>query len=91
MSSAQKAISAVDPALPSGAKEVSGKAYSYAEANMKAAFDLAQKLVRAKDAQEALPLQTDFVKAQVGAVQEQASELNATIQKAITGKPGDIS
>ena len=58
---------------------------------MKAAFDLAQKLVRAKDAQEALQLQTDFVKAQMEAVQKQASELNAAMQKAITGKSFDIS
>ena len=58
---------------------------------MKAAFDLAQKLVRAKDAQEALQLQTDFMKAQMEAVQRQASELNAAMQKAITGKSFDIS
>ena len=88
---AQKAISSVDATLPVAAKEGSGKAYSYAEASMKATFDLAQKLIRAKDAQEALQLQTDFMKAQMEAVQRQASELNAAMQKAITGKSFDIS
>ena len=45
---------------------------------MKAAFDLAQKLVRANDAQEALPLQTDFVKAQVGPFKSR--QANSTLQ-----------
>ena len=88
---AQKAVSSVEPALPSVAKEVSGKAFCYSETNIRAAFDLAQKLVRAKDPQEVLQLQGEFVKAQTAILQEQAKELGAAVQKAMTGKPYDIS
>jgi phasin len=88
---AQKAISSVEPVLPGGAKEVSGKTFSYSQANIKAAFDLAQKLVHAKDAQEFVQLQTDFVKAQAETIQEQAKELGIAVQKAMTSNPRDIS
>jgi phasin len=88
-SAAQNALTSIDvPALPlqSGAKEVSVKALSHAETNVKAAFDLAQKLVHAKDAEEVLRLQSDFVKSQFEAIQEQTKELGAAIQKAATIK-----
>jgi phasin len=86
---AQKAIASVDTsALPFsvGAKDVGVTALSYAEANVKAAFDLAQKLVQAKDVQEVLQLQGEFVKNQFAAIQEQTKELGAVIQKAATPK-----
>ena len=41
-------------ALQSTAKDVSAKALSFTEANLKAAFDHAQKLIQAKDPQEIL-------------------------------------
>ena len=50
---------------------------SFAESNVKAALDLAQKLVHAKDVQEVLALQSDYVRAQMAAIQEQARELGA--------------
>jgi len=87
---ARKVASSIEPALPSGAKEASGKAFSYSEANAKAAFDLAQKLIHAKDAQEFLQLQSDFAKAQIETLQEQAKELSAAVQKAMTGKSPEI-
>ena len=54
-------------------------------------FDFAQKLVHAKDAQEFLQLQSDFAKAQIETLQQQAKELSAAVQKAMTGKPSEIS
>ena len=87
----RKMVSSVEETLPSGAKEVSAKAFSYSEANIKAACDLAQKLVAAKDAQEFLQLQSDFAKAQIETLQEQAKELSAAVQKAMTGKSPEIS
>ena len=86
---ARKVVSSIE--LPSGAKEVSGKTFSYSEANIKAACDLAQKLVHAKDAQEFMQLQSDYAKAQIETLQEQAKELSAAIQKAMTGKSSEIS
>lgn len=88
--SAQKAINSVETTtstFQSGAKDVVVKAFGYAEANVNAAFDLAQKLVQAKDPQEVLRLQAEFLKAQVEAVQEQAKELGSVLQKATTNKP----
>lgn len=69
-----------------GAKDVSSKALGYAEANVNAAFELARKLLHAKDPQEVLSLQTEFVKSQVESIQAQAKELGAALQKATTGK-----
>ncbi len=68
---AQKAIGSVDTTTATfhvGAKDVSAKALGYAEANVNAAFDLAQKLLRAKDPQEVLQLQAEYVKSQVEAI-----------------------
>jgi phasin len=86
---AQKAIGSVDTTTATfhvGAKDVSAKALGYAEANVNAAFDLAQKLLRAKDPQEVLQLQAEYVKSQVEAIQSQAKDLGAALQKAATGK-----
>ena len=86
---AQKAISSMDAsAVPfsEGAKDLSIKALSYAEANVKASFDLAQKLVQAKDAQEVMQLQSEFMKSQFDSFQEQAKEFGAFFQKAASPK-----
>jgi phasin len=86
---AQKAIASIDTsAVPfsDGAKDVGATALTFAEANVKAAFDLAQKLVQAKDVQEVLQLQSDFLKTQFDSFQEQAKELGAIFQKAATPK-----
>jgi phasin len=71
-------------ALQSSAKEASAKALSFAEANMKAAFDHAQKLMQAKNPQEFLAHQSEYVKAQLAAMQEHAKEIGSAILKAVT-------
>src|SRR5271157_2848462 len=48
-----------------GAKSVTAHVLSYTEQNVNAAFDLAQKLLRAKDPQEAFALQSEYLKAQL--------------------------
>lgn len=85
---AQKAVSAAEatPFAMPGVKEVGAKAVSYAEANMKAAFDHAQKLVHAKDLQEVLQIQNEYLKAQISSLQDQAKEFGAAVQKAVTPK-----
>jgi len=57
-------------ALQSSAKDVSAKALSFTEANLKAAFDHAQKLIQAKDPQEILAHQSEYVKKQLAAMEE---------------------
>ncbi|HPG03256.1 MAG: phasin [Hyphomicrobiales bacterium] len=85
---AQKAVSAAEatPFAVPGVKEVGAKAVAYAEANVKAAFDHAQKLVNAKDVQEVLRLQNEYLKAQLTTLQDQAKEFGAAVQKAVTPK-----
>lgn len=68
-----------------GLRDASQKAVSYAENNVKAAFDLAEKLCQAKDFQEVVALQTEFVKSQMGAFQAQAREFGETVQNAAKG------
>jgi len=71
-----------------GAKTVSAHVLSYTERNVNAAFDLAQKLVRAKDPQEALALQSEYMKTQLAVLEEQAKELGSIFQKSLTTPPG---
>ena len=79
----QKATDAAEM-LPTSAKNAMTKAMSFAENNVNAAFDLAQKLVRAKDVNEVLALQSEFAKSQMAAMQTQAKELGAVAQDVIT-------
>ncbi|ACK51275.1 phasin [Methylocella silvestris BL2] len=78
---AQKATGSAE-ALPSSAKEAVTKAMSFAESNVNAAFDLAQKLLHAKDVQEVFSLQSEFAKSQLQAIQNQAKELGESAQAA---------
>ena len=71
-------------ALQSNAKDVSAKALSFTEANLKAAFDHAQKLIQAKDPQEILAHQSEYVKKQLAAMEEHAKELGTAVLKAVT-------
>ena len=57
--------------IPNPTTEISKQTLSFTEKNMKAAFDHARRLVHAKDAQEALQIQTEFLKGQFAAATEQ--------------------
>ena len=64
--------------VPNPTTEISKKALSFTEQNMKTAFDHARKLLHAKDFQEAVKLQTEFVKAQYAAATEQLKQLGGS-------------
>jgi phasin len=83
---AQRATSAAGEAAktPEGAKSVGAQVLSYTERNVNAAFDLAQKLVKAKDPQEAMALQSEYLKTQLAVLQEQAKEFGSVLQKSLT-------
>ena len=68
-------------ALQSRAKDVSAKALSFTEANLK---DHAQKLIQAKDPQEILAHQSEYVKKQLAAMEEHAKELGTAVLKIVT-------
>ena len=82
---AQKAAGTLEGAtstMNSGARDVGTKVMGFAEANVKAAFDHAQRVVKAKDMQEVMQLQSEYVKAQIATMTEQAKEIGSTVQKA---------
>lgn len=89
MGAAQKAVGQADgttSSLHANAKSVTEKAMTYAQDNVSAAFDLAQKLVKAKDFNEFLALQSEFAKSQMAAIQAQAKELGEAVQKTMKPK-----
>ncbi len=62
------------------AAEFTKKAIAQAETNVTAAFEHAQKLVRAKDPQEVMQIQQEFLKNQLAQVQAQIKDLGSTMQ-----------
>ena len=89
ISAAQKTADAMTNAgenVRTSAKTVSAQTLGYAEQNVNAAFDFAAKLVQVKDPQEAFALQAEFLKTQIGQLQEQAKEIGAVIQSHATPK-----
>jgi phasin len=86
MDQAQKAVAAVEShaqSVHTNTKDLNSKAFSFAEQNVAASFDFAQKLTRAKDVNEIVRLQTEFMQAQMRAIGEQAKELGASATKAM--------
>ena len=69
------AVEASAEAAQSGAREINRKAIGFAETNVNAAFDFAQRLVRAKDPKEIVQLQQEFLKQQVEQMSGQMKEL----------------
>jgi phasin len=61
--------------VPSPTVDVSKKVLSLAEHNMKSAFDHARKLVHATDLQEAMQIQSDFLKHQFTNAGEQIKQI----------------
>ena len=87
VAAAQKASAQSEAAAESmaaSAKEVGSKAIGFAEANVKAAFDLAEKLIHAKDPKEILAIQSEYLKTQVAAAQEQAKTIGEAVKKVVT-------
>lgn len=85
---AQEAVSTFEGrvhATQAGTKDVSRKAMSYAEQNVAIAFDFAQKLVHAKDVQDLIRLQTEYVQAQIRALSDQAKDLGEIASKTAMG------
>ena len=85
MGAAQKAAGQADEtatSVQSNAKAVGTKAITFAEENIRSAFDHAQRLVRAKDVQEVLSLQSEYLRTQMTTIQDQAKQLGSSIQGA---------
>jgi phasin len=92
MTATQKTVSNLETqtaAMQAGARDVTQKAVGFAEKNVAASFEFAQRLVRAKDAQEVMALQAEYMKNQMQALNEQARELGQTAAtSAAKARPG---
>jgi phasin len=67
----------------SGATEIAQKSMSYAEQNVAATFDFAQKLMRAKDAAEVMGLQSEYLSRQMQVLSSQAQDLGQSAAKIV--------
>lgn len=84
MTAATQAASTADKQVAgarAGAKEVGELAVRFAERNVASSFEFAQQLLRAKDFEEVMALQSDFVKRQMAALSDQAKELTKEAAK----------
>ena len=84
LTAAQKAATTLETqanTAQAGAKDVREKVMGFAEENINNSFEFAQRLVRAKDIQEVMALQQEFLKSQMQAMQAQAKDLGATATK----------
>jgi phasin len=86
---AQDVVTKSSDVLANGARELNEKAVKYTEANLQAQFELAQRLVNAKDLKEALDIQSQFARQQMETFAHQAQELTRLVaQSAQKVSPG---
>jgi phasin len=81
MQAAQEAVSTFEERIKAsqvGAQGMSKKAMNFAERNVITAFEFAQKVVQAKDIQELVRMQTEFVQTQMQVLSEQIKDLGET-------------
>jgi phasin family protein len=64
--------------------DLSNKVKGYIEQNIAAVMEHAQKLMRAKDLQDVLKIQTEFMQAQLSSLSEQAKDITETTAKTAT-------
>lgn len=85
ISAAQQAVNDMEgraSMAQANAKNVGEQAMTFAQSNIMASFELAQKLVRAKDVEEIMKLQSEYVKSQIQTLNEQAKQLGESATKA---------
>jgi phasin len=82
---AQQTTSSIEErneAVRSSVRDISSKAISFAQQNMTASLDYAEKLLRATDLSEVMRLHTEYVQTQMKALTEQASEIGQSMGRA---------
>jgi phasin len=62
-------------------QEIAQKSMTYAEQNVAATFDFAQKLMRAKDATELMGLQSEYLSRQMQTISAQVQDLGQSAAK----------
>ena len=78
ISAAHRTVSTLEGQAASARQDVQDlgeKAVSFAEQNIASSFEFAQSVVRAKNAEEMLKLQSDYIRSQIQTLTDQAKEL----------------
>src|SRR5215207_5742460 len=70
--------------VQAGAKDMAQRTLSLAEQNIRTSLDYAERLVRAKDLQEAAQIQSEFVRTQAESMQAQMKEFGSAAQSAMS-------
>ncbi|HUI13634.1 MAG TPA: phasin family protein [Xanthobacteraceae bacterium] len=70
-------------AVQSGATEIAHKSMTYAEQNVRASFEFAQKLMQAKDTAELMRLQSEYLSRQMQALSSQVQDLGQSAAKIV--------
>jgi phasin len=68
--------------MPGGGTEISKQALNFTEQNMRAAFEHARKLVHANDLQEAMRIQSEFLRSQFTSAGEHMREITGQVMSA---------
>jgi len=68
--------------VPGGGSEISKQALTFTEQNMKAAFEHARKLFHASDLQEAMRIQSEFLRTQFTSAGEHMREITGQVMSA---------
>ena len=85
LASAQETASTIEvkgETVRASARDIATKAVSYAEKNVAASLDYAQKLLHSKDIGEVMRLHSEYVQSQMKSLAEQASELGQIVSQA---------
>ncbi|MGA7451712.1 MAG: phasin family protein [Rhodoplanes sp.] len=93
LQAAQEAVSTFDQwvkASQVGAQGLCNKAMNFAQRNVLSAFEFAQKTVQAKDIQELIQTQTEFVQSQMQVLSEQVKYLGEAATKAAMDSLKDL-
>ncbi len=77
-------VEASSNTVQSGALDLNKKVLTLAEENIASVFEHAQKLVQAKDPQEILKLQADYLKAQAASFGEQVRQIGDAAAKTVS-------
>ena len=75
-------------AAQAGARDLRARAAEFAEANVGAAFELAERLVHAKDPQEFVSIQQEFLRRQSEQMRQQMQELGSQAASAAGAASG---
>ena len=93
LQAAQEFVSPLDQwvkASQVGAQDLCNKAMNFAQCNVLSAFEFAQKVVQAKDIQELIQTQTEFVQSQMQVLSEQVKDLGEAATKAAMDSLKDL-